>query len=48
MVRIPLDEIDEGFDEDAWNKKVYGLNIEIVEMRKVPDGWILEHGITPA
>jgi hypothetical protein len=48
MVHIPLDEIDEDFDEDAWNRKVYGPNVEIVDMRNVPKGWVLVHGITPA
>ena len=48
MIHIPLDEIDEDFDEDAWNKKVYGPNVEVVDMRNIPKGWILVHDITLA
>ena len=33
MIRIPADEIDENFDEDAWNKKVYGADIIVVDKR---------------
>ena len=46
MVRIPLDEIDESFDEDAFNKKTYP-NVEVVDMHNVPKGWILVNGINP-
>lgn len=48
MVTISLDEIDADFDEDEWIKKAYGENVEIVDMRNVPKGWVLVHGITPA
>ena len=48
MIRIPLDEIDEDFDEDAWNKKVYGPDIIVVDMRNVPKGWVLVDGNIPA
>jgi len=34
----------ENFDEDAWLKKVYGPDVIIVDMRSVPDGWILVDG----
>ena len=44
MIRIPFDEIDENFDEDAWHKKVYGPDVIIVDMRSVPYGWILVDG----
>jgi hypothetical protein len=44
MVRIPLDEIDDHFDEDAFNKKSYP-NVEIVDMHNVPKGWVLVNGI---
>ena|SRR5579859_6704767 len=47
MVRIPADEVDENFDEDAWNKKVYGPDVIIVDMRSVPKGWILVDGNAP-
>jgi hypothetical protein len=47
MVRIPADEVDENFDEDAWNKKVYGPDVIIVSMRSVPKGWILVDGNAP-
>src|SRR2546423_10386001 len=48
MVRIPADLVDENFDEDAWNKKVYGPDVIIVDMRSVPKGWILVDGNAPA
>lgn len=44
MVRVPLDEIDDDFDEDAFNKKSYP-NAEVVDMHNVPKGWILVNGI---
>ena len=43
MVLCPRDEA-ENFDEDAWNKKVYGPDVIIVDMRYVPKGWILVDG----
>lgn len=48
MIRIPWDEWHENFDEDAWNKKVYGPDIIIVDMRSVPKGWVLVDGNVPA
>jgi hypothetical protein len=48
MIRIPLDEIDEDFDEDAWNKKVYGPDVIVVDMVNVPKGWVLVDGNIPA
>jgi hypothetical protein len=48
MVRIPANQWDENFDEDAWNKKVYGPDVIIVDMRSVPKGWILVDGNAPA
>ena len=45
MVRIPFDEICDDFDEDAFNKKSYP-NVEIVDMRNIPEGWVLVNGIT--
>jgi hypothetical protein len=48
MIRIPLDEIDEDFDEAAWNKKVYGPDVIVVDMRNVPKGWVLVDGNIPA
>jgi hypothetical protein len=47
MVRIPADGVDENFDEDAWNKKVYGPDVIIVDMHSVPKGWILVDGNAP-
>jgi hypothetical protein len=47
MVLIPADE-DENFDEDAWNKKVYGPDVIIVDTHSVPKGWILVDGNPPA
>jgi len=44
MVRIPGDEVDENFDEVAWNKKVYGPDVVVVDMHSVPKGWILVDG----
>ena len=44
MICIPFDEIDDDFDEDAFNKKSYP-NIEIVDMHNVPKGWILVNRI---
>jgi len=39
--RIPADEVDENFDEDAWNKKVYGPDVIVVDMHSVPkDGFL--------
>jgi len=48
MVRVPLDEVDEDFDEDAWNKKAYGPDVIVVDIRNVPDGWVLVDGNSPA
>ena len=48
IIRIPADEIDENFDEDTWNKKVYGPDIIVVDMLSVPKGWILVDGIAPS
>jgi len=48
MVRVPADEVDENFDEDAWNKKVYGPDVIIVDMHSVPKGWILVDGNSPS
>jgi hypothetical protein len=45
VVLVPIDEIGDDFDEDAFNKKSYP-NVEIVDMRNVPKGWILVNGIT--
>jgi hypothetical protein len=47
MVLIPADEY-ENIDEDAWNKKVYGPDVIIVDMHSVPKGWILVDGNAPA
>ena len=47
MVRVSLEEINDNFDEDAFIKKVY-RNVEIVDMRNVPKGWVLINGIIPA
>jgi len=47
MVRVPMFEMDENFDEDAWNKKVYGPDVIIVDMRCVPTGWILVDDPSP-
>ena len=44
MIRIPIDQINENFDQDAWNKKVYGPDIIVVDMRAVPEGWVLVDG----
>ena len=47
-VYIPLDELDEEtFDEDAWEKKVYGPNVIIVDKEAVPKWWILIDGTAP-
>ena len=47
IIRIPVDEIDENFDEDAWHKQVYGPHVIIVDMRSVPKGWVLVDGNSP-
>lgn len=46
-VLVPIDEISDDFDEDAFNKKSYP-NVEIVDMRNVPKGWVLVNRITVA
>lgn len=48
IIRVPADEIDENFDEDAWNKKVYGPDVIVVDMHSIPKGWILVDGSSPA
>jgi hypothetical protein len=48
MILIPLDEINENFDEDAWNKKAYGPDVIIVDRRLVPKGWVLVDGNAPS
>jgi hypothetical protein len=48
MIRILADEIGENFDEDAWNKKVYGADVIVVNTRSVPKGWVLVDGIVRA
>ena len=44
IIRVPADEIDENFDEDAWNKKVFGADVIVVDMSSVPEGWVLVDG----
>ena len=48
-VYISLDELldEETFDEDAWEKTVYGANVIIVDKEAVPKGWILIDGTAP-
>ena len=46
-VRISLEDIEENFDEVAFYKKAYP-NLQIVDVRNVPEGWILVNGITLA
>ena len=48
MIRVPLDEVEEDFDEDAWNKKAYGQDVIVVDIRNVPYGWVLVDGNAPA
>ena len=47
MVLIPGDQWHENFDEDVWNKKVYGSDVIIVDMRSVPTRWVLVDGNAP-
>lgn len=42
-VLVPINEISDDFDEDAFNKKTYP-NVEIVDMRNVLKGWVLVNG----
>ena len=44
MKYIPVDEIDENFDEQAWFKKLYGPDIIVVATSGLPRGWILVDG----
>ena len=44
---IGLEEIDENFDQVAWQKRVYGPDVIIVTDSVVPDGWILIDGNIP-
>lgn len=48
MICIPADEIDENFDQDAWNKQAYGPDVIVVDMHSVPKGWILVDGNLPS
>ena len=41
----PPDEFDETFDEKMWMKEAYGENVIIVDMHRVPEGWILVDGM---
>lgn len=47
MKYCPPDEFDESFDEKVWMKEAYGENVIIVDMRRVPEGWILVDGMFP-
>jgi len=40
-------ELDETFDEGAWEKKAYGPDVIIVARTEVPNGWILVDSISP-
>lgn len=45
---IPLDAIDENFNEDEWMKNLYGEDVRIVDsLDELPDGWILIEGNFP-
>jgi len=44
MKYVPLNEIDENFDEKAWFKKLYGPDIIVVSTFGLPEGWILVDG----
>ena len=44
MKYIPVDEIDENFDEDSWFRKLYGPDILVVATCGLPEGWILVDG----
>ena len=42
---IPLDEIDDNFNEQEWMKKLYGEDVRIVNsVDEVPERWILIEG----
>ena len=45
MKYCPPDEFDENFDEKVWMKEAYGENVIVVDMRRVPQGWILVDGM---
>lgn len=38
MVRVPLDEMNENFDIDAWHTKVYGPDVIVVDVPSIPKG----------
>jgi len=44
MKYIPVDEIDENFDEQVWFKKLYGPDVIVVRTYGLPEGWILVDG----
>ena len=48
MIRVPWEEVDEDFDEDAWNKKACGPDVIVVDIRNVLYGWVLVDGNIPA
>jgi len=43
---IPMDEIDEDFNEEEWMKKAYGEGVRFVDLldEQIPEGWILIDG----
>lgn len=45
-ILIPADELDEDFDQRAWDRKLYGPDITILSATGVPDGWVLVEGIS--
>ena len=45
-ILIPADELDEDFDQRAWDRRLYGPDITILAATGVPDGWVLVEGIS--
>jgi hypothetical protein len=41
---VPIDELSDDFDVQAWFQKFYGPDIVVVSTCGVPDGWVLIDG----
>jgi hypothetical protein len=43
---IPMDEVDENFNEEEWMKKSYGKDVRFADLldEEIPESWILIDG----
>jgi len=49
MIYLPIDEVSEDLDINAWRRKMYGPHIKILAVGgpDIPEGWVLVDGNLP-